>query len=85
VKKVGDLHQLCIGKFTRWCCPRNNPDLMQGQSDTSWMERSDKLTKPRATLHQLAFCWKMNCCSLVYFASVWSHVQRIVWTQIQRM
>jgi hypothetical protein len=39
VKKVGDLHQLCIGKFTGWCCPWNNPALIQGQQDTSWMER----------------------------------------------
>jgi hypothetical protein len=35
VKKVGDLHQLCIGKFTGWC-PQNNPALKQGQQDTSW-------------------------------------------------
>jgi hypothetical protein len=27
VKKVGDLHQLCIGQFTRWCCPWNKQTI----------------------------------------------------------
>ncbi len=48
VKKVGDLHKLCIGKFTGWCCPRNNPALMQGQQDTEWKD----LAWLRASLDQ---------------------------------
>jgi len=74
VKKVGDLHQLCIGKFTRWCCTRDNPALMQGQRDTSWMERSGNWPNQGPVLISWHFVgtWRMNCCSLVYFTSVWS-------------
>jgi hypothetical protein len=86
VKKVGDLHQLCIGKFTRWCCTRDNPALMQGQRDTSWMERSGNWPNRGPVLISWHFVgtWRMNCCSLVYFATVWSHIQRLVGAQIQR-
>jgi hypothetical protein len=84
VKKVGDLHQLCIGKFTGWCGPQNNPALMQGQQDTSWMERPGNRPDWVPVLIKSALCWNMNCCSLVFFTAVRSHIQILVGTRIQR-
>jgi hypothetical protein len=66
VKKVGDLHQLCIGKFTRWCCPRNNPALMHGQQDISWMERPGNWPDWGSVLIKSVLCWYVNCCSQIY-------------------
>jgi hypothetical protein len=66
------------------CCPRNNPALMQGQQDSSWMERPGNWPDWGPVLIKIALCWNVNCCSLVYFTSVRSHIQQPVGTQIHR-
>jgi hypothetical protein len=46
VKKVGDLHQLCIGKFTGWCCPGTTQPWCKGSRTLAgWKDLATGLTE----------------------------------------